>query len=277
MNKLSFFIPYVSFNGCFTTIIDLFYNYNRNKELIVYNSNAITSLYTIMNIRFNKKICNDIIKSLTLNFPNRIERCCSTFSLIDYIITNNITISGDTIYLIDSGEVFNFYIHNKNDIINYCITHNMKYKKIYILLSENNLKYINSINNVEIISYKHNLSRYRLDNTKVYNNNKIIDSETYGKIKNHNKNIHSYSGYKYNRWYKYTDKIYYENIGKLLFEFIYYNKKSIYSNKNKCIDDGLTYMFNRFGLSDNKDFALSDILSKYDVEQELLDKEFIIF
>lgn len=91
------------------------------------------------------------------------------------------------------------------------------------------------------------------------------------------KNIHSYSGYKYNRWYKYTDKIYYENIGKLLFEFIYYNKKSIYSNKNKCIDDGLTYMFNRFGLSDNKDFALSDILSKYDVEQELLDKEFIIF
>lgn len=61
--------------------------------------------------------------------------------------------------------------------------------------------------------------------------------------------------------------VYYENIGKLIFEFLYLGRSVYYSSKNKCFDDGLTYYLKLFDIDDNKTQKIE--IKKEDIEEKL--------
>ena len=94
----------------------------------------------------------------------------------------------------------------------------------------------------------------------------VAEEYYHSKIKEENIKPFDYKEYLYYRYDKknddnlYTDNgaRYYENIGKLLFEFILLGKNSIYLPKNKKFDDGLTEFMNDMGLDDNKEYKFSD-------------------
>ena len=71
---------------------------------------------------------------------------------------------------------------------------------------------------------------------------------------------------KYQRWRNVVDSIYSENIGKLIFEFVYMNKKVYYSSENKSQDDGLTEYLRLFDFDDNVTqeikFTKQDVINK---------------
>jgi hypothetical protein len=83
------------------------------------------------------------------------------------------------------------------------------------------------------------------------------------KMEGHNIKPFSYKKYKYYRYDKKNDSNeysdmgarYYENIGKLMFEFVLLGKESVYLPDNKKFDDGLTEFMNHLGFDDTKSYS----------------------
>lgn len=70
-----------------------------------------------------------------------------------------------------------------------------------------------------------------------------------------------YAGYSYHR-HEHINGLYFENIGRTFFEYIYMGRPVQYSPKNKSIDDGLTYYLNKLGIDDNKKHYITDMSNK---------------
>lgn len=274
---LTFFYIYKSFNGSLTHILDAYYNYNKNKQLIIYTKIDKSLLFNICYNKFNININNDIFNNLTSSFPFYIENCCCTFSILKYLLINKLKLAGKTIILFDNGGMFSAYINKLIDTYLYEIYNILQYDNIYILASESNIRFINKFKN--IIQYDVKLSEYRLNNVLIGNNGKCISSKEYGtyKYKDPSFNLHKYSSYIYSRWDEIIPGIFFEDLGKSLFEFIYYNKQVIYNNNNKALDDGLTYKLRKFGIDDNtNNLVLSNIIKKHDIEREFISEDIII-
>lgn len=93
----------------------------------------------------------------------------------------------------------------------------------------------------------------------------------YFQIKNDitEKQLFDCSEYHYVRHEKIGNE-YFENIGKLIFEFIYYNKKVKYFNTNYSKPDGLTYYLKLFNIDDTYSQYLN--ITKQDVINKLFMK-----
>lgn len=104
-----------------------------------------------------------------------------------------------------------------------------------------------------LFEYYMPMSEFRLNNIKIDNNNIIYDNyNNYEKDKlDVNFNIHNYAGIKYNRRYLPYHDVCMEAKGKLLFEFLYYNKYVYYNAEPKQDNDGLTDYLNYFNIDDN--------------------------
>ena len=130
------------------------------------------------------------------------------------------------------------------------------------------------------------LSEYRLDNMIISYKKKIFNNynnyESMKSIKDFN--IHDYCQLDYFRHIRDindTNNTIVKNIeikGKLIFEFLYFNKSVHYSPINKVVNDGLTDYLELFNINDNveQDFHISreeifDKLVKFDKTDTLLD------
>ena len=135
----------------------------------------------------------------------------------------------------------------------------IKNNDVLVICNKFNTKYVNN----SFVWYMQ-FSKERIEQLKklVSNENDVLCAEEYYKNKMNCKNIEpfSYKKYEYYRYDKknetncYTDDgaRYYENIGKLMFEFVLLGKESSYSPRNKQFDDGLTEFMNYLGYDDNQ-------------------------
>ena len=157
-------------------------------------------------------------------------------------------------------------------------------------------------NNIDFIEYYHKFSKERLEylRTKLKSISKVLvtttdlGAETHchvaqfkryfnsGNLVNHcnlnrfkdnlsDRYPHECELFIYQRWYEIKPGLFVENIGKLIFEFNYFNKQVIYMNDNKSINDGLHHYLNLFGIDDNKTQPI--LISKKEIEDKLFYKQ----
>ena len=180
-------------------------------------------------------------------------------------IKDNVSFDKDSILLSNAITVYYlkhiFLNPNKKIILDSrkFFTHRYNNKIIYEMSSLDNATYlINDYNykilpdNIQKCIYYHNFSIERLNFIKnlYYKTNNTILNKHY--------DVNQIDSFLNNNSYYYMrrvadDNIYFENIGKLIFEYRYMNRKVFYSAKNKNIDDGLTYYLKLFDIDDNFD------------------------
>ncbi len=79
---------------------------------------------------------------------------------------------------------------------------------------------------------------------------------------------HDCQDFRYQRWYEIKPGLFIENIGKLIFEFQYFNKPVWYSAKNKTVNDGLHWYLKLFNIDDTKDQELK--IQTQEIKEKLL-------
>lgn len=121
-----------------------------------------------------------------------------------------------------------------------------------------------------LFEYYMPMSEFRLNNIKMNNNNIIYDNyNNYEADKlDSDFNIHNYAGIKYNRRYLPYHDVCMEAKGKLLFEFLYFNKYVYYNAVPKQDNDGLTDYLNYFNIDDNISQELK--ISKEEIYDKLI-------
>ena len=263
--KIYFIHMIDNFNGSYTNFEDTYFNIKRfypndDVKFFIFYANKSTL------IRYNQYFINDKnIFFIPLGKNNNIHIEADVFFISKEILA---LIINDNKYVLSSQKTFLLYPA-------FVYTEDSDYE----LLSKM-IKYINK-NHIRVICNKFN-SKYcdnnmiwymKFNMDRIYHihstfENDDLTSEFYNqsKILNVNINPFSYSTYHYNRYdklvhntYKDDNARYFENIGKLQFEFILLYKKAFYSSKNKIIDDGLTEYMSLLGLDDNNDYCLNDI------------------
>lgn len=236
--------------------IDLYYNirnYITTDLIILTEKHKIKLLYKKFKSTFS--IYNDIISHIYL-YNYKIP-----FDKYDLIIYR-----------------YNYYKFNQN-ILNYkglmisgwsfirdIINKRVNPNQFNILCSP----FIKQFTNTQYFTYYMKLSEYRLNNIIMKNTNKVFTNyNIYEKLKSDNNfNIHEYDKIEYIRHLVDDNNLYMEMKGKLIFEFLYFNKKVHYSPINKLFNDGLTDYLNLFGIDDNIEQDLN--ISKEKIYNKLI-------
>ena len=252
-------------NGVFTSMLDIYYN------LSMFGYHPTFTLIVDPRSKYIYK------KSLD-EFPTIKTKNIITYNY-DILI-----VSAD--FILKNYNIFK-YIKYKHLLI-------LDSTKIYIDYTNKNYTYIDVINSLEnktilgnkfnskyfhkdYMIYYHNFSYNRLQHLKsLYSNNIsqtiIRDNKNDFSSNNIEKSLHCYLKYNYNRFHTWDNgKTYIENIGKLIFEFLYLGKKVYYSPKNKTMDDGLTEYLNLFGIDDNIEQELK--ITPEQIEDKLFMKD----
>jgi len=188
---------------------------------------------------------------------------------------------------ITSEKIILFYpafIYKKEakDLIQY------EYELDYI--SQNNVSIIGNeynkqfVQNSDYFIWYMKFSQERIDRIHklATNVNDVLIAEDYyiNKMNGINIKPFSYNTYKYYRYDKKTDKNnftdfgarYYENIGKLVFEFVLLDKISIYLPKNKNVADGMTEFMNSISLNDDVEYKFEKEHKSYFEEKLYMKK-----
>lgn len=266
-------------NGAYTSFEDLFYNLrkytNWEIRLIVFFDDKLVVK------RFKRYFGNESnivylpLKYGKMHYDLHGNACVISSEVIDLVQTKTIEIDFNKVFLfypafiykkeISQNEFNNMISYiNDNDIITICNEFNAQFVKDsfiwYMKFSEERINRLKQIST---------------------NENGILTSEEYFKRKKNKLDIKpfSYKRYDYFRYSKkskdnpYTEfgADYYENIGKMMFEFLLLEKEASYSCKNKKINDGLTEFLFQFGIDDNFDFDLN-LLSKSKLQEVLFMK-----
>lgn len=149
--------------------------------------------------------------------------------------------------LLDAGRVAYDHYVGKSKCANYVKT----LPNVCVYGGRLNGELLN-MNNYKL--WYHKFSRERFEVLKsLPRNNEIFstkDREKEGNIKYDYLLRNEYHYNRYERWGKFKEG-YWENIGKMLFEFPALGKKVFYSPKDKKCDDGLTEYLALFGYDDN--------------------------
>lgn len=266
--SISLFYPFKGAPcGTFTSIVDTYFNlrkfgYKPKLKLLVDKKDYLFLLKFIKNyigeniveIIDKDDIINDDIIIMSISSQRYFEK------------NKNIFNCNKLIYL-DSGRFARIYFEtfNKKDLkLN---EYPQGKKETIFFCNPHNQQFVDNS-----ICYFHKFSYERLNHIKPKKlNDMILDVDRYDIIKNQkNKNFNifplEYNAYNYHRHYLYGNT-FYENIGKLIFEFNYHNKNVFYSPKNKMIDDGLTHYLNLFNINDNEKQILN--ISKNEMEHKL--------
>lgn len=114
---------------------------------------------------------------------------------------------------------------------------------------------------MDYTEYYHKLSPIRLNALRHKKRKpEIFNTEKY-RLKYYRKegiplfvNPHSYESFSYERYFELNPGVFYENIGKLIWEYKLLGKKVSYSPRNKSFNDGLHYYFKRLGLDDTQEY-----------------------
>lgn len=173
---------------------------------------------------------------------------------------------GDNLIILESLDIYLLELDNKlNDVLS-ALSKNFKH--VYILANPMNLEVLKKYNykNIDYIEYYIKLSKERLDKI---GNKDDIDNRT---LIRHEMLIDKYKEhYLYNSRLEYINtlkfkshafcrigtyfngtQLYMENIGKLIFEYLYMNRNLDYYNYNRVGDDGIHYYMKLIELDDKE-------------------------
>jgi len=189
----------------------------------------------------------------------------TSFYTIPYIDLNKL--HGNVLILLDALEVSVF--HSTGILGEYLDTLAKQFKYIYLPVNPFNnriIKKYHLANNISLFEYYTKLSKSRVDKYgKDININAILIRDE--RLKEYYTNYYLYNdrqtylntlqftGYAFCRISPvYTgiyEGVYIENIGKLIFEYLYLNRTVDYYPYRKHTDDGLHYYLQLFGIDDN--------------------------
>lgn len=273
---------YTVLNGSIIDCIDLYINlkkYNIDCDLIIVynrigntNSKIFMNLKTILCKYYTSNMIKLITKHIKLNDKINYNNILDDLIITDYnTLTKHLTKQHKVILISELTLMADLY-NNKTNIKD--LTDNYNVKKII------GTKFMKNYCDDDILfEYYMPLSEYRLNNVKIANNNIIYDNyNNYETDKlDSDFNIHNYAGIKYNRRYLPYHDVCMEAKGKLLFEFLYYNKYVYYNAVPKQDNDGLTDYLNYFNIDDNisQELKISkeeiyDKLIKFDSDNKIL-------
>ena len=274
MDGLLIFGTVANLTGTFSTFIDLYYNikkYYLEVDIKLYlkekEEKFLMMIYS--NVGREGKILGSKYKGKKVESEVLI-----TSTKVFYDIKKEglgIEIKCKKMILLDTWEIYKMWVEGileevVEDILKSC-------EELYFLGNKFNL----GLMGVGGVEYYHKFSKERLewlytgvDNGKIYYRDEKVKegSKIYYKTKNDRmtyKEIFECSEYHYMRWYGF------ENIGKMIFEFLWMGKKVKYYLYDKLRDDGLTEYMRLFGVDDNVGGYLD--ISKEEIEDKLFMKE----
>ena len=260
-------------NGAYTSFEDLFYNLKKFTDndvrfIILYEDKDVLLRFKEY-LATGAGICYLQIEKEgyhNMKFPFRYDikgdiNVIST-EIIQLEWHGRFTQHADKTYLLypafiykDEGKDHSIFEYQ----MNYIKKHN-----VLTICNEFNAKYVKD----SFIWYM-KFSKERIEKIKklVSSENGTLVAEDYYKNKMEGKNTKpfSYKKYEYYRYDKkndfnnYTDDgaRYYENIGKLMFEFVFLGKESTYSPKNKKFFDGLSEFMRYVGYDDEQEYVFN--------------------
>ena len=255
MVQVLIYYPYL--DGTSTSLIDTYYNLkNFGVDIECYvavdTSDMKRNLEYIQTLKkstpkdFNyktiplKEIYNKEFDNLIMSF--------GIFRFVDKLPTNY-----NHLFLLDAGRVAYDYFVGKSQCANYVKT----LQNVIIYGGKANGKFLN-IDNYKI--WYHKFSKERFEVLKhLPKNEKITTTQDREKTGNIKYDYLLTSEYHYNRYKRWGEFVggYWENIGKMVFEFPALGKKVFYSPKNKNCDDGLTEYLALFGINDEVEQEIS--------------------
>lgn len=256
-NNILFLLLFERMSGEFTSILDSFNNTKKylkkcNLKVISEMNKNILILKKYLPSEFEINFYND---SLNIQAETII---CSAFYFFQLAKKNIFNfIKCDRLIILDSSSFIISYLDDKKifDEIK-----NFNCAEKFILGNKFNAQFFNT----DFYEYYHKFDFERLDKYNQIKKDEIfIKKKFYHPLE--------YKGMNYNREIKVKydlPYLYYENIGKLIFEMSYLEREVNYSPKNKSFnEDGLTYYLNLFNINDNKEQILS--LEKNEIVEKL--------
>ena len=247
-------------HGSFIDCLDTYYNlklagYNCDLVILVHLQ-YVKPLIKRLNTLYMPVLVNDIVKHISSNINN--------VSPADIIICKYESIKNG---LIDCNKYNNIYLINDwtltADFINKT---SIDFDNIDSIKGILGTPFLQQYTNKLIVDYI-KFSKYRLDNMRIsYKLDVFSQYNEYDTLKQQQYfNIHNYRRLIYRRRKLDGLALCMEMKGKLIFEFLYFNKQVHYSPLNKCFNDGLTDYLALFGIDDNKEQDLN--ISKEELEQ----------
>lgn len=283
MESVDIIFYYPQMNGITTSLFDMYFNLSKygfdvKCYIFVDCADMKSNMKYIQTI--NKSIPMSKLKYEFCNIGNvklwikthESKNIIVSFAMMKYLDTFDFRY--DNLIMLDSGLMFYDHIINDNQKNNYVQT----IPNIKILGNPCNKKFFTD----NYYVYYHKFSFERLDYlNSLEKENGVFDElernvEDTDEVKFNSmkKNI-----LKYQRWRNVIDSVYSENIGKLIFEFRYMDKKVYYSSANKSQDDGLTEYLRLFYFDDNItqeiEFTKQDVVNKLGFYKEDLVLEFL--
>lgn len=253
-------------SGTFTSILDLYnniINFKYNTEFIILYDNFLNI------IKFKKYFVN--LQNINFIHINNLENLKFNTLILNtntYKHIQKYSINYGNIILLDTSTLFEDFMCNNSLLI-----HKIAGLKNKVILGNRfNSKYFSN----EYCIYYHKFNKDRLVKLKeIEEVNESLSYLEYKKTKYKDINPFSYKKYCYIRWHKFNN-IYYENIGKMIFEFKYLNKAVYYSSKNKMLNDGLTEYLGLFNIDDDVDQNIILDINKFE-DLLFLNEDDIIF
>lgn len=260
-------------NGAYTSFEDLFYNLKRFTDndvrfIILYEDKDVLVRFKEY-LAFGTGICYLQIEKEgyhNMKFPIKYD----IKGDINVISTEIIQLEWHDRFVQHSNKTYLLYpafVYKDEGLDHSIFEYQMNYIKehdVLTICNEFNAKYVDN----SFVWYM-KFSPERIEKIKklVSSENGTLVAEDYYKNKMEGKNIKpfSYKKYEYYRYDKkndfnnYTDggARYYENIGKLMFEFVFLGKESTYSPKNKKFFDGLSEFMRYIGYDDEKEHTFT--------------------
>lgn len=243
------YYPYL--DGTSTSLIDTYYNLKQfDVDIECYV--AIDA----QNIKNNVEYIQALKKSTPPDFDYKIiplekiykkqfDNLVMSFGIFRFV--EELPTNYNHLFLLDAGRVaYDHFVGNSK-----CADYVRALPNVSVYGGKTNGKFLN-MDNYKVWYHKFSKERFNVLKQLPRNNNIVTtqDREKTGNIK------YDYlltNEYHYNRYMRWGDFVggYWENIGKMVFEFPALGKKVFYSPKNKNCDDGLTEYLGLFGIDDN--------------------------
>lgn len=247
-------------HGSFIDCLDTYYNLKSAGYLcelvILVHLQYVKPLIKRLNTLYTPVLANDIVKHISSNI--------NAVSPDDIIICKYESINNG---IIDYNKYKNIYIINDLNLTNELVSGqiDIDLDKIESIKGIFATPFLKQYTNKVIVDYM-KFSQFRLDNMRITNKLGIFDKyEEYDLLKREQYfNVHNYKELVFKRRYYGWIEI----KGKLIFEFLYFNKKAHYSPVNKSMNDGLTDYLLLFGIDDNIEQYIC--ISKEEIEDKLV-------
>lgn len=263
--RILFFLPFNLMCGTFTSILDAW----RNTKRFIPDVEFLlpTGQFSLVS-KFIDDIPKDISVISAKRFPPLAPDICVTSTTYFLYCTlqpqNVFPVKPKKWILLDSSCLMISQHDPNNNGVNK-VVELIKQLDNYVVLGNNfNSQFFDSDHYVPYL--------HKFDWERVYENQRryIVTHDTPLTVEEYSKTRtgpvfpYTYPSYDYHRWVPVGPNLKFENIGKLIFEFLLIGRQVKYSTKNRSFPDGLTEYLAAIGIDDTRDQILD-----FDNKQEM--------